>query len=98
MVNDCPLTVRFDIVALFFAVAVMVARAVETYRINLLVPQVKVFDRASVETTVPETLGLQSASEAVTVKVVVFLPSDVEPEKVSQVMVQVPLFALGICA
>ena len=51
-----------------------------------------------VSSTVAVTVGLHLPDAAVTVIVQVEEPSDVFPLKVSQVSVQVPVLALGICA
>ena len=102
LLDGVSLFIVFDeIVAEFFAVAVIVHFAVDLYLIKMVllsVPPVKASVVVFVSTTVPETLGLQLDEAAVTVSVHVFDPNDVLPLYVVQVIVQVPVLAFGICA
>lgn len=100
--DGVSLFIVFDeMVAEFLEVAVMVHFAVDLYLIKIVllsVPPVKANVVVFVSTTEPETLGLQLDEAAVTVRVQVFDPNDVLPLYVVQVIVQVPVFAFGICA
>lgn len=90
MVEDC------------LAVAVIVQVAVDLKRTRILESPVRATVVAFVSTTVPLTVGEQSASAAVTVNVhVLASPSVVvleDVEYVLHVMVQVPVLAFGILA
>ena len=91
-----------DIVADCLPVAEIVHTAVDLYLIRLLLFPVKAIVVAFVSTTVPLTVGEHALEDAVAVNVqVLAVPKTVvllELLYVLQVIVQVPVFALGICA
>ena len=97
------LLIYFELIdAELYAVAEIVHCAVDLYRISVDEFPVSAAVVEFVSTTVPFTVGAHQSNAAVAVNVhVVAFPSTVvlvELLYVLQVMVQVPVFAFGICA
>jgi hypothetical protein len=95
--SDPQVTETEEIVAEFFAVAVVVTLTFEKPLIIFLLLPVRATVFALVSTADTETVGLQSASAAVAVNVQVSEPILVEPLYVVHVIVQVPVF-FGVLA